>query len=185
MISNSKGSKSKQNNEEHGAHAGLLHSNNIMSTEWPTTSEQRALAYAPKPFALLSFLSSLFVMYYLLIRHPEKRKRMYHRLMLSTFGCFLPLSFAIFWGTWVRAIANIDVMPLWASEYIIMNRACEYQLSIAASKFTTSTGHASRIGSMGSRRYRDITNLFNPGIYHNCILPGIPVLLCLVQCLCL
>lgn len=100
MISNSKGSKSKQNNEEHGAHAGLLHSNNIMSTEWPTTSEQRALAYAPKPFALLSFLSSLFVMYYLLIRHPEKRKRMYHRLMLSTFGCFLPLSFAIFWGTW-------------------------------------------------------------------------------------
>lgn len=71
-----------------------------MAVQWPSISQQRALAYAPKPFAAISFLSSLFVMYYLLIRHPEKRKRIYHRLILATSCCFMPLSFAIFWGTW-------------------------------------------------------------------------------------
>ncbi|KAL7535656.1 hypothetical protein ACHAXR_006638 [Thalassiosira sp. AJA248-18] len=47
-----------------------------MSNMWPSTTQKRALAYAPKPFAALSFLSSLFIMYYLLVRHPEKRKAM-------------------------------------------------------------------------------------------------------------
>ena len=70
----------------------------------PTTTQMRALAYAPKPFAALSFLSSLFGMYYLLIRHPEKRKRMYHRLILSTFVCIMPLSFCLFLGTWVSKL---------------------------------------------------------------------------------
>lgn len=67
---------------------------------YPSTTQQRALAYAPKPFAALSFISCLFGMYYLLVRHPEKRERLYHRIMLATFICFLPLSLAIFIGTW-------------------------------------------------------------------------------------
>mmetsp|Transcript_18937 Transcript_18937/g.39914 ORF Transcript_18937/g.39914 Transcript_18937/m.39914 type:complete len:408 (-) Transcript_18937:73-1296(-) len=66
----------------------------------PTTTQMRALAYAQKPFAALSFLSSLFALYYLLIRHPDKRQKMYHRLILSSFLCFMPLSFCMFLGTW-------------------------------------------------------------------------------------
>lgn len=73
----------------------------------PTTSQMRALAYAPKPFAALSFLASISVMYYLLIRHPEKRKRMYHRLVFYTFICFLPLSFCMFWGTWALPVGSV------------------------------------------------------------------------------
>jgi len=65
-----------------------------------TEAQRQAIAYAPKPFAALSILSSLFVIYYLMIRHPEKRKRMYHRLILSTFLCIMPISFVWFWGTW-------------------------------------------------------------------------------------
>ena len=67
----------------------------------PTLTQQRALAYALKPFAFLSFCSSIFIIYYLTVKHPERRKRMYHRLMLASFVCFLPLSFAMFVGTWV------------------------------------------------------------------------------------
>eukprot|EP00571_Detonula_confervacea_P010843 CAMPEP_0172301512 /NCGR_PEP_ID=MMETSP1058-20130122/3388_1 /TAXON_ID=83371 /ORGANISM="Detonula confervacea, Strain CCMP 353" /LENGTH=425 /DNA_ID=CAMNT_0013011655 /DNA_START=269 /DNA_END=1543 /DNA_ORIENTATION=- len=78
-----------------------------MAAHFPSTSQQRALAYAQKPFAAISFLSTLFVMYYLLIRHPEKRKRLYHRLILATFCCFMPLSFAMFLGTWVSKV-NIN-----------------------------------------------------------------------------
>ena len=66
----------------------------------PSIAQQRALAYAPKPFAALSFLSAIYVIHYLLIRQPERRKRMYHRLILATFLCILPLSICIFWGTW-------------------------------------------------------------------------------------
>lgn len=65
-----------------------------------TRNQLRLLAYAPKPFAALSFLSSVFLIYYLFIRHPPKRARMYHRLVLATSICFMPLSVVIFWGTW-------------------------------------------------------------------------------------
>jgi hypothetical protein len=67
----------------------------------PTLDQQRAFAYAMKPFAALSFMSSAYAMYYLLILHREKLRRMYHRLMLSAFFCCASLSFALFWGTWV------------------------------------------------------------------------------------
>eukprot|EP00579_Thalassiosira_antarctica_P033216 CAMPEP_0201999514 /NCGR_PEP_ID=MMETSP0905-20130828/6081_1 /ASSEMBLY_ACC=CAM_ASM_000554 /TAXON_ID=420261 /ORGANISM="Thalassiosira antarctica, Strain CCMP982" /LENGTH=404 /DNA_ID=CAMNT_0048555765 /DNA_START=124 /DNA_END=1338 /DNA_ORIENTATION=+ len=73
----------------------------------PTTTQMRALAYAPKPFAALSFLSSLFGMYYILIRHREKQKRMYHRLILSTFVCIMPLSFCLFLGTWAMPSGSV------------------------------------------------------------------------------
>lgn len=79
----------------------------MTTNPWPNLTQQRALAYAPKPFAALSFLSSLFVMYYLLIRHPEKRDRMYHRLILSIFVCILPLSFCLFWGTWAMPEGSV------------------------------------------------------------------------------
>ena len=34
------------------------------------------------------------------------RERLYHRIMLATFICFLPLSLAIFIGTWVSIASN-------------------------------------------------------------------------------
>jgi len=66
----------------------------------PNTTQMRALAYAQKPFAALSFFSSLFVVHYLLVRRPERRKRIYHRIILSIFICIMPLSFCLFLGTW-------------------------------------------------------------------------------------
>jgi hypothetical protein len=72
-----------------------------MTYEWPNLAQQRAFAYAAKPFAATSFLASAFAMYYLLILNREKLKRVYHRIMLSAFFCCASLSFALFWGTWV------------------------------------------------------------------------------------
>ena len=66
----------------------------------PTLAQQRALVYAVKPFAALSILSSMYVFYYLLVRHPEKRSRMYHRLILATFVNLFVNSLATFARSW-------------------------------------------------------------------------------------
>lgn len=95
----------------------------VSSTSWPNVTQQRALAYAPKPFAALSFLSSLYVLYDLLVRHPGKRKRMYHRLMLSTFCCILPLSVVLFWGTWAMPAESAP----WAVGAVGTSATCSIQ----------------------------------------------------------
>ena len=79
----------------------------------PTITEQRALAYAQKPFAILSFLACTYGIYYLLVKRPEKRKRLYHRLMLAIFICFLPLSIVLFIGTWVSIDLVYGVHLYW------------------------------------------------------------------------
>jgi hypothetical protein len=71
-------------------------------TEWsPTLTQQRALAYAPKPLASLSFLSSLYVIYHLCREKPQKLRRMYHRLVLAMSVVDLPLAVSWIWGNWV------------------------------------------------------------------------------------
>lgn len=64
----------------------------------PTLPQQRALAYAPLPFAALSTLSSLFLFYYLLVMHPNKLERIYHRLVLAAFACMFIFSCCLLWG---------------------------------------------------------------------------------------
>ena len=44
---------------------------------------QKTLAIVPKPGALLSFVSSIFVVYSI-IKSPSRRQRVYHRLVLVT-----------------------------------------------------------------------------------------------------
>mmetsp|Transcript_11422 Transcript_11422/g.24261 ORF Transcript_11422/g.24261 Transcript_11422/m.24261 type:complete len:327 (+) Transcript_11422:178-1158(+) len=82
----------------------------------PNTPQQKAFAYAPKPFALLSFLSALLVIHYLFLRHPQKLKRMYHRIILSTFFCLLFESLALFWGTWAVPVGTPHVIGAFGND---------------------------------------------------------------------
>jgi preprotein translocase subunit YajC len=66
-------------------------------------TQQRALAYAPKPFAALSILSSIYVFYFLW-SHPEKRRRVYHRLVLTAFANVLICSICAFVGSWALPV---------------------------------------------------------------------------------
>ena len=66
----------------------------------PTIAQQRGLAYGPKPLAALSFFSSWYVVRHLLFQQPQKRQRMYHRLVLAQNIAMLPLSLAYFFTTW-------------------------------------------------------------------------------------
>ena len=66
----------------------------------PTSTQQKGLAYAPLPFAVISFLSSSFVIYHILCQQPEKKKRLYHRLVLAMNLALLPQSFSNIWATW-------------------------------------------------------------------------------------
>ena len=70
----------------------------ILMSYTPTLPQERALAYAPLPFSALSVLSSCFVFYYLVSKHPNKLERIYHRLVLSAFACIFVLSCCILWG---------------------------------------------------------------------------------------
>ena len=72
----------------------------------PNITQQRALAFSAKPFALLSFLSSAWIIYRLLIRCGVKRQTMYHRLILSAAFCLNILSFCLFWGTWAMPVGT-------------------------------------------------------------------------------
>mmetsp|Transcript_10818 Transcript_10818/g.23542 ORF Transcript_10818/g.23542 Transcript_10818/m.23542 type:complete len:416 (-) Transcript_10818:224-1471(-) len=72
-----------------------------MTVPPPTTSQQRAFAYAPMPFAAISFLSSSYVIYHLLFEEPKKLERLYHRLVLAMNVALIPLSFTQFLSTMV------------------------------------------------------------------------------------
>ena len=59
----------------------------------PTITQQKGLAFASIPFAILSFFSSSYVIYYLLCKERHKLTRLYHRLVLAMNFALLPLSF--------------------------------------------------------------------------------------------
>ena len=65
----------------------------------PTLAQQRGLAIAPIPFAASSFLSSSYVIYYLVWKQRQKLKRLYHRLVLAMNVALLPLSFTYIWSS--------------------------------------------------------------------------------------
>ncbi|KAL7499879.1 hypothetical protein ACHAWT_008727 [Skeletonema menzelii] len=73
---------------------------------YPNITQQRAFAFSAKPFALLSFLSSLWIIYRLLIRCGVKKQTMYHRLILSAAICLSVLSFCLFLGTWAMPVGT-------------------------------------------------------------------------------
>lgn len=62
----------------------------------PTPSQETALAFAPVPFAVLSLLSSSYVIHYLLCRARDKLQRMYHRLILA-----LNCTLVVFSAIWI------------------------------------------------------------------------------------
>ena len=64
----------------------------------PTITQQRGLAYAPIPLAIISCVSSGYVIYYLLYKERQKLKRLYHRLMLAMNFALLPLMSTFVWG---------------------------------------------------------------------------------------
>lgn len=68
----------------------------IMTT--PTLAQQKGLAIAPLPFAGLSFLSSSYVIYFLLGKERQRLGRMYHRLVLSMNVANLFLSLLWMWS---------------------------------------------------------------------------------------
>lgn len=65
----------------------------------PTPAQQKAFAIAPIPFATISFLASLYVIYYLLCKERQRLERMYHRLVLAMNFALLPLTFTYAWST--------------------------------------------------------------------------------------
>ena len=65
----------------------------------PSETQQKALAIAPKPFAIIAFISSAYLIYYLLWKERERLERMYHRLILSMNFALLLLSFGYIWGS--------------------------------------------------------------------------------------
>lgn len=69
-----------------------------MSAEPPTIAQQKWLAYAPMPFAIISCLSSSYVIYHIVRQQPTKLKRMYHRLVLAMNIALLPLSITYLLG---------------------------------------------------------------------------------------
>eukprot|EP00957_Ditylum_brightwellii_P111311 8488592-Ditylum_brightwellii.AAC.1 len=72
----------------------------------PNDRQQRASAYAQKPLAALSFLSSCYVIHYILVQKPEKLKRVYHRLVLVMNICVLPYAITDFIGTWAMPVGT-------------------------------------------------------------------------------
>jgi len=63
----------------------------------PTIAQQRGLAFAPMPFAAISFLASTYVIHHLLWKQQEKLKRLYHRLVLAMNFALIGLSISRFW----------------------------------------------------------------------------------------
>ena len=71
-----------------------------MSTTTPTLAQQKGLAYACKPFAIISFLSCSYIIYYLLHKEHKRLSRIYQRLVLSMNIALLPLSTSYILGSW-------------------------------------------------------------------------------------
>eukprot|EP00957_Ditylum_brightwellii_P193855 14762572-Ditylum_brightwellii.AAC.1 len=72
----------------------------------PNETQQRAIAYAIKPLAALSFLSASYVLYRLLIQKPEKLKRIYHRIIFAMNICILVHAVVDFVGTWAMPVGT-------------------------------------------------------------------------------
>uniref|UniRef100_A0A7S1Z7N8 G-protein coupled receptors family 1 profile domain-containing protein n=1 Tax=Ditylum brightwellii TaxID=49249 RepID=A0A7S1Z7N8_9STRA len=72
----------------------------------PNDTQQRAIAYAPKPLAALSFLSGCYVIHHILVQKPEKLKRMYHRLVLVMNICVMIYAITDFIGTWAMPVGT-------------------------------------------------------------------------------
>ena len=86
-----------------GAAPIQAHKQTTMTDLWePTLTQQRALAYAPKPLAFISLISSSIVIYHLGCRRKQKLRRMYHRLILAMSMVDLPFAVSWIWGNWVR-----------------------------------------------------------------------------------
>lgn len=62
----------------------------------PSIAQQRGMAYAHIPFAIISFFSSAYVIYYLLCKQRQKLKRLYHRLVLT-----MNFALLLFSAVWV------------------------------------------------------------------------------------
>mmetsp|Transcript_35443 Transcript_35443/g.47575 ORF Transcript_35443/g.47575 Transcript_35443/m.47575 type:complete len:437 (+) Transcript_35443:112-1422(+) len=75
-------------------------------TVQPNETQQRAIAYAIKPLAILSFLSASYVVYHLLVQKREKLKRMYHRIILGINIYVLPYAITDFVGTWAMPVGT-------------------------------------------------------------------------------
>lgn len=58
-----------------------------------------AIAFAPKPFALISIVSSGYVILEIL-RHSDRRTRIFHRVVLMMNICNMVIASAFFLGTW-------------------------------------------------------------------------------------
>jgi len=80
------------------------------SSDSPSIAQQRAFAYAAKPFAILSFFSSLWIIYSLTTRRRVRKKCMYDRLILSAAFCITVLSFCVFWGAWAVPVGTPNVI---------------------------------------------------------------------------
>mmetsp|Transcript_39238 Transcript_39238/g.47173 ORF Transcript_39238/g.47173 Transcript_39238/m.47173 type:complete len:436 (-) Transcript_39238:232-1539(-) len=61
--------------------------------------QQVILAYAPKPAAIMSIISSVFLIQKILL-DPDRRKKVYHRIVLVMSVHTTILSLALFLGTW-------------------------------------------------------------------------------------
>ena len=64
----------------------------------PAEMKHEAAAIAPIPFAFVSFLSSSFVIYYLLFRKRQELERMHHRLVLAMNVAILINSSTLIWA---------------------------------------------------------------------------------------
>lgn len=64
----------------------------------PTPAQQKALALAPIPFAFVSFLSSSYVIYYLLGKERGRLGRLYHRLVLAMNAALMIASLITIWS---------------------------------------------------------------------------------------
>ena len=77
-----------------------------MALSTATAAQRKALAIAPIPFAIISFLSSSYVIYYLLCKERQRLRRLYHRLVLAMNIALLPLTFTYIWSEWAVPVGT-------------------------------------------------------------------------------
>ena len=71
----------------------------MASTQYPSDTDEKAMAIAPKISSIVSFIASMFVLvsFY---RSPVKKKKMYHRLVVTMSSYGVVQSIVFFTGTW-------------------------------------------------------------------------------------
>ncbi|KAL7540566.1 hypothetical protein ACHAXR_010214 [Thalassiosira sp. AJA248-18] len=65
----------------------------------PTIAQQRGLAYASKPFEILSLIASIYVLWYQLFHDRQRLQRIYHRFILAMNVGLLVYSFNYIWNS--------------------------------------------------------------------------------------